>query len=168
MNAFPALAQAIGQIETVLVGGLVATLVLSVGMSASQGLGYSRLSLPFLMGFFVTGRRSRAAVAGLVLYTLGGWAFAFLYAWFFATLGKAGVLIGVGTGLLHGLFLLTTVMPLLPYFHPRVASPYAGPVARRRLQPPGFLALNYGRMTPIATLLSHALYGAILGWALAP
>ncbi|SDY87374.1 hypothetical protein [Citreimonas salinaria] len=167
MSAFPALAEAIGQIEIVLVGGLVATLVLSVGMFASQGLGYSRLSLPFLMGFFVTGRRSRAAIFGLLLYTLGGWIFAFLYAWFFAMLGRAGLLLGVGTGLLHGLFLLTMIMPLLPYFHPRVASPYAGPIAQRRLQPPGFLALNYGRMTPITTLLSHAFYGAILGWVLA-
>jgi hypothetical protein len=59
------------------------------------------------------------------------------------------------------------MLPMLPYVHPRLASPYAGPTARRRLEPPGFLGLNYGRMTPITTLVSHAAYGAILGWAFA-
>ena len=31
------------------------------------------------------------------------------------------------------------------------------------LEPPGFLMLNYGRGTPIATLLAHIAYGAIVG-----
>jgi hypothetical protein len=31
------------------------------------------------------------------------------------------------------------------------------------LQPPGFLALNYGRRTPLVTVAAHLLYGAILG-----
>lgn len=165
MSLFPALLAAAGGIETVIVWGLVATLVLTVGMALSQGTGLSRLSLPFLMGFLVTGRRSRAAAYGLVLYMLGGWVFAFLYAWLFAALGHAGWPIGLAAGLLHGLFLLAAVLPMLPYVHPRLASPYAGPTARRRLEPPGFLGLNYGRMTPITTLVSHAAYGAILGWA---
>lgn len=162
---FPALLAAAGQIETVIVWGLVATLVLTVGMYASQGLGVSRLSLPFLMGYWVTRRRSRAAYLGLVLYTFGGWVFAFLYAWLFATLGRAGWALGLGAGLLHGLFLLVAILPMLPYIHPRLASPYSGPTAVRRLEPPGFMGLNYGRMTPVSTLLSHAAYGAILGWA---
>ena len=31
------------------------------------------------------------------------------------------------------------------------------------LEPPGFLLRNYGRGTPIATLLAHVVYGAIAG-----
>ena len=31
------------------------------------------------------------------------------------------------------------------------------------LEPPGFLMRNYGRGTPIATLLAHIAYGAIVG-----
>ena len=166
MTVFPSLLQAFGQIEIVVVWGLVATLVLAVAMYASQGLGVSRLSLPFLLGFVVTGRRDRAALYGLGLYMLGGWVFAFLHAWFFATLGRADPWIGLGAGLFHGLFLLTVILPLLPYIHPRIASPYAGPTARRRLEPPGFLGLHYGRMTPVTTLLSHMAYGGLLGWAL--
>jgi hypothetical protein len=31
------------------------------------------------------------------------------------------------------------------------------------LEPPGFLLVNYGRQTPIATLVSHVAYGALVG-----
>ena len=31
------------------------------------------------------------------------------------------------------------------------------------LEPPGFLMRNYGRGTPIATVLAHIAYGAIVG-----
>jgi hypothetical protein len=44
-----------------------------------------------------------------------------------------------------------------------MATEYDGPTYRRRLQPPGFFGLNYGYRTPLATILGHALYGAILG-----
>jgi hypothetical protein len=33
----------------------------------------------------------------------------------------------------------------------------------RQLEPPGFLALNYGYETPVAVLIAHLAYGAILG-----
>ena len=47
--------------------------------------------------------------------------------------------------------------------HPRVASEYEGPTAKKRLEPPGFLALHYGRNTPLVTLVAHIVYGAVLG-----
>jgi hypothetical protein len=50
MERFPALMAVLDQIETVLVWGLVATVVLTVVMYGSQALGFSRLSLPFLVG----------------------------------------------------------------------------------------------------------------------
>jgi hypothetical protein len=31
------------------------------------------------------------------------------------------------------------------------------------LEPPGFMLLNYGRRTPLATILAHVAYGAIVG-----
>ena len=64
---------------------------------------------------------------------------------------------------LHALVLLVMLLPLLPYMHPRMATEYYGPEVRRRLEPPGFLALHYGYRTPLTTVLAHALYGAILG-----
>jgi hypothetical protein len=33
----------------------------------------------------------------------------------------------------------------------------------RRLEPPSFLALNYGQRTPFSVLLAQVAYGAVLG-----
>ena len=37
------------------------------------------------------------------------------------------------------------------------------PTPTRQLEPPGFMALNYGRRTPITVILAHLVYGGILG-----
>lgn len=147
----------------ILLWGLVATAVMTTILQASQGLGWSRLSLPFLFGTFVSERHSRANIAGFVLYTLGGWLFALLYFLLFASLGRAGWQLGALFGLLHGVFLLVVFLPLLPHVHPRVASEQDGPSARRRLEPPGFMGLNYGRRTPLTTLAGQLCYGVLLG-----
>jgi hypothetical protein len=44
-----------------------------------------------------------------------------------------------------------------------MASEYHGATTIRQLEPPGFLAMNYGRGTPVSTLLGQILYGATLG-----
>jgi len=59
---------------------------------------------------------------------------------------------------------LAAVVPILPGIHPRMASETADATIVRGLEPPGFLALHYGPQTPIAMLLAHLLYGAILGF----
>jgi hypothetical protein len=51
----------------------------------------------------------------------------------------------------------------MPSLHPRMASEQKGPTVTRQLEPPGFLALNYGYQTPASVLLAHLIYGAILG-----
>ena len=58
---------------------------------------------------------------------------------------------------------VVVVVPLLPSIHPRMASEQQGPTATRLLEPPGFMATHYGMRTPIAVLLSHAVFGAMLG-----
>ena len=147
----------------VLLWGFVATAALSAVLFTSQRLGYSRLSLPFLVGTLFTGERSAANAAGLVFYLLGGWLFAFVYYFIFASVHHAGWLMGTAVGAGHAVVLLAMFFPLLPHLHPRMATEYDGPTYRRRLQPPGFFGLNYGYRTPLATILGHALYGAILG-----
>jgi hypothetical protein len=98
-----------------------------------------------------------------VFYLLGGWLFAFVYYFIFASIGRTGWDLGLLIGAVHGAVLLVMLLPLLPYVHPRMASEYEGPIRGRRLQPPGFLALNYGYRTPLTTIAAHALYGLILG-----
>lgn len=143
--------------------GLVATVAMTSILQISQGLGLSRLSLPFLVGSAFSANRSTAFVLGFGLYVLLGWAFAFLYFLFFTSVGIYTWWLGAIVGLVHGTFLLTCILPLLPYVHPRMASEYHGVTLGRQLEPPGFMARNYGFQTPLATLIAQAVYGGVLG-----
>jgi hypothetical protein len=159
-------ADALFHLSNVLIWGLVATAAMTTILQGSQALGLSRMSLPFLLGTMVTGERRRANIVGFVLYMLGGWGFAALYYLVFHVLDEfASWWIGAALGLLHGAFLVTVVLPLLPYVHPRMASEHDGPSATRRLEPPGYFGLNYGHRTALVTLLGQLIYGAILGAA---
>ncbi len=149
--------------QSLVLWGLIATVAMTSILQASQGFGFSRLSLPFLMGSAFTANRSAATVVGYVLYVIGGWLFAFLYFLFFTSVGIFTWWLGAIVGVLHGVFLLVSVLPLLPYVHPRMASEHHGVTAHRQLEPPGFMAINYGYQTPFTTLLAQAVYGAVLG-----
>jgi hypothetical protein len=149
--------------EQVVVAGGLASLALSTLLEGSQGLRLSRLSLPFLVGTAFTDDRRRAMVLGFVLYLAGGLVFSGAYWLAFAVTGLSGWLVGAGLGMAHGTFLLVAVTPLLPYVHPRMASEHDGPATAHGIEPPGFMALNYGHATPVVTLLAQAAYGAILG-----
>jgi hypothetical protein len=146
-----------------IIWGFVATLAMTAVLQGAQGLGLSRLSLPFLVGTVFTGNRRKAIIIGFAAYLIGGWLFAFLYFLLFTSLGIYTWWLGLGAGLLHGLFLLVGVMPLLPFVHPRMASEYDGASTIKQLEPPGFMGLNYGYQTPLATLIAQGLYGAVLG-----
>jgi hypothetical protein len=150
-------------VSSVLLWGFVATVVQSITMASSQRLGYTRMSIPFLLGTMVTAQRDRAMLLGLLLHMMNGWIFAIVYVLAFESWQWATWWLGAGIGLVHVLFVLTIGMPIIPAVHPRMVSEYFGPTPNRQLQPPGFLALNYGRRTPMVALLSHLLYGAILG-----
>ena len=151
------------RLPVLLLWGQLANVAMTTILQGAQGMGLSRLSLPFLVGTFFTGDRRRAVVLGFALYTTGGWLFASLYFLLFDSMGLYNWWFGAFVGVLHGLFLLVCALPLLPYAHPRMASEYDGPSALRQLEPPGFMGLNYGYRTPLTTLLGQAIYGAVLG-----
>lgn len=150
-------------VPSVLLWGFLATLVMSLAMAGSQGLGLSRMSLPFILGTLFTPSIPRARLLGLGVHLATGVAFAFLYAAVFESLGRATWWLGLILGAGHGLVMLMLILPLLPGFHPRMASETTGPDPTRNLEPPGFLALNYGRRTPLVGMLGHLAYGLILG-----
>ena len=152
-----------GHLPSLLIWGLVATVAMTTILQTSQGLGLSRLNLPFLVGTLFTRNRNTAVIAGFIAYTIGGWLFTLLYFLFFASIGVATWWLGAILGFLHGIFLLVCALPLLPYAHPRMASEHDGPGHEYILEPPGFLGLNYGRRTPITTLLAQTVYGLMLG-----
>jgi hypothetical protein len=150
-------------LASILLWGVVATIVLTTCMSAAQGLGFSRMSIPFILGTMVTPDCNRAPIIGFLLHVLMGWLFALLYALAFESWQRATWWLGGGIGLRHTLAVLIALMPILPGLHPRMASEHRGPEPTRALEPPGFLALNYGRRTPLIALLAHVVYGVILG-----
>jgi len=146
-----------------LLWGFASTLVLTILGEGSQGLGLTRMSFPYMLGTIFTPDRDRAKLYGFAVHFLSGWLFSLIYIFIFQSLGAAGWWRGALIGLLQGLFVLTVIMSLMPGLHPRMASEQHGPEAQNMLEPPGFLALNYGVSTPVAVILSHIIFGVILG-----
>jgi hypothetical protein len=146
-----------------LIWGFAATIVLSTISSATQGLGLTRMNLPYMLGTIFTPDRDRAKLYGFGIHVVAGWVFSLIYVLIFQALGAAGWWRGALVGVAHAAFVLVVTMSLLPGLHPRMASEQHGPEAQNMLEPPGFLALHYGVQTPLAILLSHAVFGAILG-----
>lgn len=150
-------------IPATLIWGFAATTVLTAMLRSSQALGFSRMDLPLLLGLLFTPNRDRAKVYGSFVHLLNGWAFTVIYVVLFNSTGRSGAWLGAIIGGMHGLMVLLIALPILPGLHPRMASDATGPEPTRELEPPGFLALNYGRSTPSVTLFAHIVYGAILG-----
>jgi hypothetical protein len=121
------------------------------------------MNLPYLIGAVVTHDRDKARLYGVVIHMLNGWVFSVIYVLVFEATRNSSWCLGLLIGLIHALFVLTIGMSLMPTLHPRMASERHGPTSRRQLEPPGFMALNYGYQTPVSVFLSHAAFGAILG-----
>jgi hypothetical protein len=147
----------------VLLWGFVASLVVTAVMEGAMGLGLSRMSLPMILGTMFTANRDRAGIVGFLAHLMLGWILAFVYAMAFESWNVATWWAGAGIGIFHVLVVLVGVMPFLPNVHPRMASEHRGPQPTRQLEPPGFMALNYGRRTPLVALVAHVLYGTVIG-----
>lgn len=143
--------------------GFVATVVLTTLMSGAQGLRQTRMSLPYILGTFLTPNRDRAKLWGFCIHLLNGWVFSLIYVLAFHAWGAASWWRGAIIGFVHGAFVLTAGVRILPGLHPRMASEQQGPTVMRQLGPPGFLALNYGVQTPIMLMLAHMIFGVVLG-----
>jgi hypothetical protein len=146
-----------------LLWGFLSTLVLTTVEAATQGLGLTRMNLPYMLGTIFTADRDRARLYGFLVHVVNGWAFSLLYVLAFASWHEANWWRGALIGLVHAVFVLTVTGSLLPGVHPRMASEQHGPEASRELEPPGFMLMNYGARTPVSVIVSHAIFGAILG-----
>ena len=146
-----------------LVWGFASTAVLTTLMAGSQGLGITRMNIPYLLGTMVTPNRDRAKVLGIVGHLFNGWVFSLIYVTAFHASGGPAWWKGAAIGVVHAVFVLMVAMPALPGLHPRMASEQRGPTVTRLLEPPGFMAANYGNRTPISIVVAHVVFGAILG-----
>ena len=148
--------------------GLIATAALTAVLIGAQLAGRTRLDLPLMLGTIVVADPDRARVAGTLVHLVNGQVFALGYAAAFAAAGEATWWAGGLLGVLHGAVALLVIVPLLPGVHPHMASERAGLSAGAALEPPGLLALNYGRETPLVTMVAHVAYGVALGLLLGP
>ncbi len=147
----------------IILWGFVATVALSTLMAGSRAIGFSRMDITFMLGTMVTPDRDRAKVYGFILHFANGWLFAILYGLIIDSLGFSSWWLGMILGFGHAMVVLVALIPLLPGIHPRMVSDFAGPEPTRQLEPPGFMALNYGYRTPLFTILAHVTYGLIIG-----
>jgi hypothetical protein len=146
------------------VGGFVGTLVLTTMLRAASELGLTRMDIPFLLGTAVTEDRVRAKAAGYALHFVFGLLFALAYWVVFVVTDESGVLLGAVLGLVHALFAASALVNvLLPVVHPRMGTGFTAAGSSPLLEPPGFLLRNYGRQTPLVTVIAHIVYGAIVG-----
>jgi uncharacterized membrane protein YagU involved in acid resistance len=146
-----------------LIWGFASTVVLTMLMAGSQGLHITRMNIPYLVGTMFTPDRDRAKLVGVLVHLLNGWVFALIYIAAFHASGGPAIWKGAAIGLVHSLFVLMVAAPALPGLHPRMASETTGPSVTRLLEPPGFFALHYGSRTPISVIVSHVVFGGMLG-----
>jgi hypothetical protein len=146
------------------IGGLAGTLVLTTILRAASELGMTRMDLPFLLGTAITTDRRRAKAIGYALHFGFGLLDGLAYYAIFVVIDQSGFLLGAVFGLVHGLFASTALVNvLLPLVHPRMGTGFTAAGEAPLLEPPGFLLLNYGRRTPLVTIIAHIAYGAIVG-----
>jgi hypothetical protein len=148
--------------------GLAATVTLTAIMVAAQLAGLSRMDIPLMLGTMFTDRPDRARFVGFLVHLGNGQIFALGYAAAFTILGRSEWWLGAFFGAWHGLAALIVLVPLAAGVHPRMATDRSGPSLHAVLEPPGLLALNYGRETPVVALIAHITFGAILGAFLSP
>lgn len=147
-----------------LVGGFTGTIVLTTALRAASEFGLTRMDIPFLLGTALARDRVRAKALGYGLHFVFGVLFALAYLAVFAAIGRAGWWLGAAFGLVHAMFAGTALVNiLLPLIHPRMANPLTAAGSAPLLEAPGFLLTNYGRSTPVVTVLAHVAYGAIVG-----
>jgi hypothetical protein len=133
-------------------------------LRAASELGLTRIDIPFLLGTAFTDDRVRAKAVGYALHFVFGLLFALAYWAVFVVIDEAGVIVGAVLGLVHALFVATALVNiLLPAVHPRMGTGFTPAGSAPLLEPPGFLLLNYGRETPLVTVIAHIVYGAIVG-----
>src|SRR5207249_5404278 len=151
-----------------LAGGFVGTLVLTTILRAASELRLTRMDLPMLLGTALVADRGRAKALGYIAHFLFGFLFAIGYFAIFRAIGRSGWLLGAILGALHGAFAGTALVNiLLPIVHPRMGDPMTGSDRVALLEPPGFMMANYGRGTPVVSMIAHIAYGAIVGGAIA-
>lgn len=144
-----------------IIGGLVASLIMVVAMYAGRIMGLSTDMIRVLGLMAVSEDKPKAVYGmGFLIHFAMGALFGIAYAILFhavAAVPHSGIAAATGAifGVLHGLS-VGAVLGFMPQFHPRM-----GP--GELVAEPGFFGRNVGVAMPVALVVLHVLYGAIVG-----
>src|SRR6266498_6136118 len=81
-----------------LLWGFASTVVLTSILAGSQGLGMTRMNIPYLLGTMITPNRDRAKFIGFFLHFANGWIFSLIYVAAFQVFHTASWWLGAGIG----------------------------------------------------------------------
>jgi hypothetical protein len=141
--------------------GFVATTLATAFFWAFRSLGWTLFSPTVQIGgiFFRDPDSPNTETLGFViLFLLGSTLLPALYAVVMGSWTGIGWPGGAVVGLVHGV-IAAAALPLIGTISASVRS---GPLPH-----PGQFGLSWGRMTPVAVILGHGVYGAIVGAVLA-
>ena len=137
--------------------GFVA-MVLALGLFAAfRALRLTQFSPTVQLGclFVKNPRHPAAETTGFaILLVLGSTLVPLVYAWLIEAMGGASWQTGLALGLVHGL----AAAAFLPIFGTISACIRAGAIPA-----PGPMGTRWGWLTPLALVLGHGLYGAVVG-----
>lgn len=141
-----------------LVAGLVATVAMTIMMYGAPVMGMPRMDIATMLGSMTGVLRGPAAFGvGMVMHFLNG---TVIFPLIFAAAAQGlaedlTVVWGLAWGALLFVLANAVMMPMLGLVHAEVKA--------GRMSAPGFLALNWGMLVPLGSLLGHLLYGLVLG-----
>src|SRR5436189_6137944 len=105
-----------------LLWGFASTVVLTSILAGSQGIGMTRMNIPYLLGTIFTPDRDRAKFIGFLLHFANGWLFSLVYVAAFQSLGRSTWLMGGLFGIVQAIFVLSVPLPILRALHSRMAN----------------------------------------------
>ncbi|MEU3199388.1 hypothetical protein [Streptomyces sp. NPDC006996] len=142
-----------------LLAGLAGTVAMTAAMMMGRVMGMTSMDIALISGGMLSGdeRRARLIGMGIHVVVMGTVVFGLLYAAVFHWFDSASWLVGLVTGLIHGLVVGAMAMPMMAAVHPRMRGTGDG----FRLDTPGFMGVRYGKGTPMGLLVGHAIYGVV-------
>ncbi len=150
-----------------LIGGFVGGLAMTTMMTMARKAGATRMDMELLEGSFFTDDPNKARVIGhfMHLVVMSALVFGTIFGFLFAALNVQpsdawwwGGIFGLVHGVIAGMG-----MAMMPIVHPRMGARAVAATEAVYLDPPGPFAKNYGALTPAGELVSHLLFGIVLG-----
>lgn len=138
------------------VGGAWAAFAFLVFAMVGEAVGVTKMNILDLLGSIFAPPHSKSSQAlGFFIQLINGALLGVAYAY---GLLLAQLPAGWSTGVLWGIILWVLSLILM------TSIGGVHPAIRRHLEDdPGLAATNFGRMTPLGTLIGHAIYGVVLG-----